>query len=336
MLFYTDRNSFLAAVRVYANAGFDYSWRLEFPLLPESSDFIEDLFLDYGTPVLESVENKKTQGKRLVIPESARYFAAAFSDPDWHRIYAVVFSRNPLPDREHCRCQKNGPRANLICRLGTVSEDVITKTLDGKKERRKFTQFVWKEGSVCALAHALLRAVTSKNREAYDILFRLTDLWKYSDYKFPRVFASFLTEAWQKTFHENPPSPFRFNPVVTDFRECIKSVVSSEVFQEDLNEKRQKWLSERPVLQKFFTENPAESYQCDVKALTFGTGELSAKFRDSYSFMAKELTREPEELPALENIITLIKEGKEIIPANEEAGTGMIPGSLKNSGGCHA
>ena len=333
MLFFTDRNCFLTAVRVYANAGFDCSWRLQFPLLAESCDFIEELFSDYGSPVLESVDSKKGRGKRLVIPASAEYFAAAFSDPDWRRIYAVVFSRKPLPDREHCRCQRNDSRANPICRLDTIPEDVIFKPLEGKKEHRKFIQFSWKEESSCALAHALLLAVTAKNMEAYDILFRLTELWKFCDNKFPRIFANCLTEAWQKTFHENPPVPFCFNPAETDFRKCIRSVVSPEDFLEDLKAKREKWLLERPVLQKFFAENPAETCQRDIKALTFGTGEFSGRFRDAYSFMANELTREPEGLPVLENFITELREGREIVP--EDAGSGISPAAPENKGENH-
>ncbi len=334
MLFFTDRTHYLAALRVYANNGFDYSWRLEFPLLPESQDFIEELFSNFGSPVLEAVEHKKS-GNRLTIPDSAQYFAAAYADPDWRRISAVVFSRKPLPDREHCRCQKNIRGATQICHLGMVSEEILTKTLAGKRETRKFTRFVWKDYSAMALAHSLIRAVNTKNMEAFDILFRLTELLGYDESRFPRIFAAKLTEVWQHVLRRNPPCPFRFAASAPDFRECIRSVATPEDFQEELKTKREQWLNERPILQKFFAENPADSYECDEKSLTLGIGRLNGKFRDAYNSLANILTREPEGLPELERFIALIREGKEIVPgAGDQDGDNSPAGNdAENAGG---
>ncbi len=244
-----------------------------------------------------------------------------------------MFSRKPLPDREHCRCKKNIRGAPQICHLGMVSEEILTKTLDVKRETRKFTRFVWKDYSAMALAHSLIRAVNTKNMEAFDILFRLTAFLGYDESRFPRIFAAKLTEVWQCVLRRNPPCPFRFAAANPDLRECIRSVATPEDFLEDLKAKREQWLTERPILQKFFAENPADSYECDEKSLTLGIGRLNGKFRDAYTNLAKILTREPEGLPEQNRFIALIREGRKIVPGNPEQEGDNSPADTENAGG---
>ena len=297
MLYYSQRDFFSVAVRAYASEGFKYWWRAELPLLHESLDYLEDRFSRFSAPVMQR-KNRRTGRSELFIPETSRNFAALCCDPKYNAITAVALSRDLLPgfrDTELLQAVEIGHPYYL------KKQEMMMRQENGRMEPRNLLTISVSRHVIEAYSHAALRAIETDDVPAFRIFFRLMDeAFCLAPQKFSRILPMYLTKAWQKTFHENPPENLNFsNAPAPDFRESLLSARSREEFPRFIDEARAAIAGEQEILQRFFENNPAESYKCDIPALTCGHKALGRGFVSSYNTQRTLRTRDPAGDPEL-------------------------------------
>ncbi len=324
MLYFDRRVYFAAAARAFAGDGFKYWWRAEFPLIQDSLDYVNEQFSRFSAPVLQR-KNRRTGRSELFIPETSRDYAAVCCDPKYNALCVIALSRDPIP---MLRDVSLNPTVEIGQPFHLKKQEMMMRQENGRMEPRELLTISVSRHMVECYAHAALRAIETDDIPVFQIFHRLLDeTFCLAPQKYSRVLPMYLLKAWQKAFHENPPESMAFSGApAPDFRESLLSARSREDFPACIEEARAAIAGEREILQRFFERNPAESYKCDIPALTCGHGALGKGFVSAYNSFFKNRTRDPAEDPELlESMIGNIRkkslpeaESEELIPEEEE------------------
>lgn len=296
MLCFDQRIFFMTAARVFAGEGFQYHWRTELPLLPESLEYVNDWISRIGSPVMQR-KNRKTGRSELFIPDTSRDYAAVCADRECNCLNVIVLSRDPRPLLKDMNVSDAVNIGRPYC---LKRKEMMTRLENGRMEPRQILTINASRHTVEALTHASLRAIETQELRAFRIFRRMLDeIFCLAPQKFSRILPAFLCMAWQKTFRQNPPEPMTFSGEAPDLRESLLCACPRENFSSYVNAARESIAGEREILLRFFENNPAETYECDNPALTCGHGALGKGFVSAYNSLLNAKTRDPAEDPAL-------------------------------------